>query len=92
MKGIPWEYIVQVRQESTLKSAIWIAKSVEYMIKERVIDKAKFSEKMKGEGFSKSNKKSNSRSLAPTTQSMGLKMKPCGVRSVRKKHFLRCDE
>ena len=52
-KGLPWEYTVPVRQTPTLEAAIWVAKSVEEMIKGRTTNKVEVGEKRKFEGSPK---------------------------------------
>ena len=48
-KGLPWEYVVPVRQAPTLEATIWAAKSVEDMIKGRAASKLEVVEKRKFE-------------------------------------------
>ncbi|XP_023731876.2 uncharacterized protein LOC111879650 [Lactuca sativa] len=87
-KGLPWEYVVLVRQTPTLEAAIWSAKSVEEMIKGRASSKVKVGEKRQFEGSSKSNKKNKSGSKK--YGGGGNEAKWC--EKCKKKHSEKCSE
>lgn len=57
VKGLPWKYIVQIKQTPTFEATIWSVKYVEDKIKQRTVDKNKVGKKRNSEGLSKSNKK-----------------------------------
>ncbi|KAL7617289.1 hypothetical protein Lser_V15G00773 [Lactuca serriola] len=49
-KGLPWAYVVPIRQSPTFKTAIWDAKSMEEMIKNRAANKFEVGRKRKKTG------------------------------------------
>lgn len=74
-KGQPWEYTMPVKQEPTFEAAVWAAKSMEDIIKQRTIDKTEVGEKRRGEGNSKSDKKRKPKGQNLTIRSIGVVMK-----------------
>lgn len=48
-KGLQWDYVVLVKQTHTFESTIWTARSMEDMIKKRIVDKIEVGEKKKSE-------------------------------------------
>lgn len=63
-KGLPWEYTVQVKHALTFEAAVWAARSVESMIKQRTANKSEVGKKRKSERPLKPNK--NNRFSKPT--------------------------
>lgn len=77
-----------VRQAPTLEAAIWVAKSVEDMIKGRTASKVEVGDKRKFEGTSGSSKKN--KSLKSNSKKFGGKSKWC--EKCKKKHSGKCSE
>lgn len=88
-KGLPWVYSVAICQAPTLEVSIWVAKSVEDMIKGRNVDKDEVNEKRKSAGLSKANKKSRI-SKSKDMKSRDNEVKWCD--KCRRKHFGGCIE
>lgn len=77
---------MSVKQTHTFKVAIWDARSVEDMIKRRAVDKAGVGEKRKGEGLSRSLKKSKISRADPNEKRFGGNNEASWYNKCRKNH------
>lgn len=86
-KGLPWEYLVPVKQEHTFEASVWTARSIESTIKGRVAEKTEVREKKQSRGSIKSNKKNRFSKLDPSNEKSGGNNEAKWCKIFRKKHF-----